>query len=171
MQGQITPAAPACTANLTFFGGPQGNTTIAAGGCSTLLNDFNLIDGFVQADFTVGSQPLTLFGHYLQNQEASDLDAAWASGFSYGKASNPMTWEFGYFYQSVEKDSQFGQFLDSDFGGGVTDTKGSVFRLGFAPAKNWVLNGTYFMNDRFVDAAGATQRNYDRYQLDLNFKF
>ena len=53
----------------------------------------------------------------------------------------------------------------------MTDTEGSVFRLGFAPARNWVINGTYFLNDRFVDATGATRRDYDRYQIDLNFRF
>ena len=26
-------------------------------------------------------------------------------------------------------------------------------------------------NKRFVDATGATERDYDRYQIDLNFKF
>jgi cell division protein FtsB len=171
VQGQITTAATGCTVNNVFFGGAQGNTTVTAGGCTRLANDFNLLEGLIQADMTVGSKPLVLFAHYLQNQEASDLDTAYAAGFSYGKASNPKTWEFGYLYQSVEKDSQFGQFTDSDFGGGVTDTEGSVFRLGYAPAKNWVLNGTYFMNQRFVDAPGATERDYDRYQLDLNFKF
>ena len=38
-------------------------------------------------------------------------------------------------------------------------------------AKNWVLNTTYFLNDRIVDATGATERDYDRYRIDLNFKF
>ena len=171
VEGQITAAATGCTVNNVFFGGAQGNTTVAAGGCTRLANDFNLLEGLVQADLTVGAKPLVLFAHYLQNQEASDLDTAYAAGFSYGKASNPKSWEFGYLYQSVEKDSQFGQFTDSDFGGGVTDTEGSVIRFGYAPAKNWVLNGTWFMNQRFVDAPGATERDYDRYQLDLNFKF
>jgi hypothetical protein len=46
-----------------------------------------------------------------------------------------------------------------------------VLKVGYAPAKNWVLNGTYFMNKRFVDAIGATASDYDRYQIDLNFKF
>ena len=73
--------------------------------------------------------------------------------------------------RSIEKDAQFGQFVDSDFGGGVTDVDGSIVKIGYAPAKNWVLNGTYFMNNRFVDAPGATERSYDRYQIDLNWKF
>jgi hypothetical protein len=171
VEGQITNAATGCAVNSAFFGGSQGNTTVVAGGCTRLANDFNLLEGLAQADMTVGGRPLVLFAHYLQNQEASNLDTAYSAGFVYGKASNPKSWEFGYLYQSVEKDSQFGQFTDSDFGGGVTDAEGSVIRFGYAPAKNWVLNGTYFSNQRFVDAPGAIERDYDRYQLDLNFKF
>ncbi|MGQ0383666.1 MAG: putative porin [Gammaproteobacteria bacterium] len=171
VQGEITTAATGCTVNNAFFGGPQGNTTVPVGSCATLANDFNLLEGLVQADFAIGGRPLVLFAHYLENQEASALNTAWAAGVTFGRASTPKSWEIGYLYQSVEKDSQFGQFLDSDFGGGVTDTEGSVLRIGYAPARNWVLNGTYFMNDRFVDAAGAIERDYDRYQLDLNFRF
>ena len=88
-----------------------------------------------------------------------------------------MTWEFGYAYQKTEKDALFGQFVDSDFGGGLTDTDGSVFKIAYVPAKNWTLNGTYFLNSRFIDVpitvAGApkTGLDYDRYQIDFNVKF
>ena len=77
-----------------------------------------MIEALAQAEFKVGAQPLTLFAHYTQNQEASDLDTGYSAGFVIGKAANPHTWEFGYTYQKTEKDAQFGQFVDSDFGGG-----------------------------------------------------
>jgi hypothetical protein len=171
VQGEITTAATGCTVNNAFFGGAQGNTTFSAGGCTRLANDFNLLEGLLQAEMTVGTRPLVFYANYLENQEAPDLDTAYALGLSFGRASAPRSWEIGYLYQSVEKDSQFGQFVDSDFGGGVTDTEGSVLRFGYAPARNWLLNGTYFMNDRFVDAPGAIEREYDRYQIDLNYRF
>ncbi len=173
VEGQVTTTnTTPCTANPAFFGGPQGNTTVLNGaGCPTLANDFNIVEGLVQADMTVGKYPLVLFAHYMQNQEAEDLDTAYNVGFALGKAGNPKSWEFGYLYQVVEKDSQFGQFTDSDFGGGVTDTEGSVIRFGYAPAKGWIVNGTYFLNQRFIDAPGATERDYDRYQIDLNYRF
>jgi hypothetical protein len=173
VQGQVTTTnAVPCTANQAFFGGPQGNTTVLNGaGCPTLLNDFNMIEALAQAEFNLGSQPVQIYAQYVQNQEADDLDTGYLAGFNFGKASNPYTWEFGYAYAVIEKDAQFGQFVDSDFGGGVTDVDGSIIKLGFAPAKNWVLNGTYFMNNRFIDAPGATEQNYDRYQIDLNWKF
>lgn len=174
VEGEVTTtnAAIACTANPAFFGGPQGNTTVTnPAGCALLANDFNMIEALAQAEMTVASQPLQLWGQYIRNNEADDLDTGWLAGFNWGKAANPMSWEFGYAYGAVGKDAQFGQFVDSDFGGGVTDVDGSIFKIGFAPAKNWVLNGTYFMNDRFVDAPGAIERSYDRYQIDFNWKF
>ena len=159
-------------ANTTFFGGPQGNTTVLnANGCPVLVNDYNMIEALGQAEFTIGNQPLQACVQFIQNQEVDDLDTGWLAGFNWGKASNPGTFEFGYAYGVIEKDAQFGQFVDSDFGGGVTDVDGSIFKIGYAPTKNWVLNGTYFMNNRFIDAPGATERSYDRYQIDLNWKF
>lgn len=170
--GQNTTTSATCTANGAFFGGPQGNTTVLnAAGCPVLANDFNMIEGIAQADFTLRDLPVTLFAEYIQNQEASSLDSGYALGFTVGKASNPHSWEFGYAYQVTGKDAQFAQFADSDFAGGTTDGDGSAFKVGYAPAKNWVLSGAYFMNNRFIDAPGATETSYDRYQIDMNFKF
>jgi outer membrane murein-binding lipoprotein Lpp len=174
VQGEVTTLSTSnpCVNNGAFFNGPQGNTTFTdALGCARLLNDYNMVEAIGQAEFNVGSQPVQVFAQAIQNQEADDLDTGWFAGFTYGKAGNPRTWDFGYAYGVMEKDASFGQFIDSDFGGGVTDVNGSVFRFGYAPAKNWLLNGTYFMNNRFIDAPGATERNYDRYQIDMNFKF
>jgi type II secretory pathway pseudopilin PulG len=148
-----------------FFEGSQGNTTVA----DLLAFDFNMVEVLAQVEFTAGAMPLVLFADYIQNQDADDLDTGYSAGITLGKAGNPGTWEFGYVYQSMEKDAQFGQFIDSDFGGGTTDSEGSVFKVGYAVAKNWVLNGTYFLNARNVDV--GTEVDYDRYQLDLNYKF
>jgi hypothetical protein len=174
VRGEVTTLSTSipCAPNTTFFGGPQGNSSVLDGdGCPTLLYDFNMVEALAQAEFAIGSQPFTIFAQYIQNQEADDLDTGYAAGFTFGKASNPRSFEFGYAYQVTEKDAQFGQFVDSDFGGGVTDVDGSVVKIAYAPARNWILNGTYFMNNRFVDAPGATESDYDRYQIDLNYKF
>ncbi|NJO34849.1 MAG: hypothetical protein HC869_18750 [Rhodospirillales bacterium] len=177
VQGEITTTGGACSANNAFFGGPQGNTTFTGGGCARLLNDYNVIEVLGQAELKVGALPLSIFVNAAQNRDADDLDTAIAGGFTLGRASAPRSWEFGYVYQQTEKDALFGQFVDSDFGGGVTDTKGSVFRVGYAPAQNWVLSGTYFMNDRFNDVpinlggTPATDVGYDRLQLDFNVRY
>ena len=173
VQGEVTTTSTLpCTANPAFFGGANGNTTVLdAAGCPTLLYDYNMVEAIAQAEFSLANRPVQVFAQYIQNQEADDLDTGWHAGFNVGKASDPNTWEFGYMYGVTEKDAQFGQFIDADFGGGLTDAKGSIFKVGYAPARNWVLNGTYLLNDRFVDAPGATERSYDRYQIDLNYKF
>lgn len=164
-----TTVSGVCTANPAFFGGPQGNSTYASGGCARLLYDFNDVQVLGQADFAIGKLPMSIFVDYMKNTEADDLDSAWAAGVVLGKASDPHTWEVGYAYQKGEKDSVFGQFHDSDFGGNLLDSKGSSLKVGYAPAKNWVFNGTYHINKRFVDV--GTPRDYKRLMLDLNYKF
>jgi Putative porin len=170
LQGQVTTAATGCSANSAFFGGAQGNTTFTdAAGCTRLLNDYNIVEALAQADFKLGHVPVALFGDWLRNQEASAHDTAWSLGFGVGKAADVHGWELGYAWQSLEKDAQFAQFTDSDFGGGITDTRGSVFKFGYMLAKGWMVNATYFLNQRFVDV--GTKSDYDRFQLDLNYKF
>lgn len=174
VQREITTANPAipCVNNPAFFGGPQGNTTVPDGnGCPTLLNDYDVLEAVGLAEFSLGGRPAQVFAQAIRNQEVDDLDTGWMAGFVFGKAADAGSWDFGYAYGVMEKDAQFGQFMDSDFGGGITDVNGSVFRFGYVPARNWLLQGTYYMNDRFVDAPGATERGYDRYMIDLNFKF
>ncbi len=100
------------------------------------------------------------------------------AGLSWGRASDPRTWEVGYFYQVVEKDALFAQFIDSDFGAGNTDARGGVIKAAYAPARNWVINATYMINDTNVDVpttvagvGSVNSRGYNRLQLDLNFRY
>lgn len=170
---------PAGQLNNTFFANSaNGNTTINVGdNCARLVNDFEIYEVLGQAEFGLGKIPLVVFANYGENTAADDLNNAWAAGFTIGRASDPRTWEFGYAYQKTEKDALFGQFVDSDFGGGITDVDGSVFKIVYAPAKNWTLNGTYFLNQRFIDVPSTvngvptTNLDYDRYQIDFNVKF
>ena len=77
-------------------------------------------------------------------------------------------------HQSLEKDALFAQLIDSDFGGGLTDTEGFVVRAGYAPVRNWVINASYFVNKLNVDVANSvaqTEVDYDRLQVDFNVKF
>jgi hypothetical protein len=158
-----------------------GNTTTAvgcqAGVTSCLQFDYNIMG--LSAEYALASvagRPLLFFADYAQNDDAV-LDTAWAGGVFYGKAANARTWEIGAFYQEAEKDALFGQFYDSDFGDGNTDTKGVVVKLGYAFAKNFVFNTTYFINELNNSAPASAvgtatrDREYKRLQLDLNYKF
>ncbi len=173
--------APCNNYNGTFFGNStNGNSTYVAGGCTRLQSDFAVANVLAQLDFNVGALPMTVFVDYMQNRKAevnlaagTKLDSAYAAGVTLNKASAPKSWEVGVIYQQSEADAVFGQFHDSDFGDGKTDTNGFALKGAFAPAANWTLSGTLFLNDLNNDTGSTTTTDldYKRLQLDLNFKF
>lgn len=179
-----------------FFGNSTTTgTVICRGGISPCLaNDFDVIELLGEVTFNVAGRPLTLFADYANNGKAdfrnvttnpttnipAGLDTAYAAGFTYGRASNPRTWEIGYTFQKVEKDALFGQWVDSDFAAGATDGDGGAFRFAYQFARNWRANVTYLMNKTNNDVAAAVtfptsrnvfDRDYKRLQLDLNMTF
>jgi hypothetical protein len=194
--------------NPLFGGSAFGNTTTTsaalcsrtlAAGTACLLSDYDITEVFGDLTTSVGGKPLRFFVDYAQNSAAEvnptalkKLDTAYAFGATFGAATAVKgTWEFGVLYQQLEKDALFGQFVDSDFGDGNTDTQGYVLRGGYTVARNWTVNATLFLNDLSNDVPqavtvfnGATpapfdtttingvfDRDYKRLQLDLNFRF
>lgn len=168
----------------TFFGGSSNGNTTTTVGCfpgqsPCLLNDYNLVEGFAEYSVPVAGRPLSLYADYIRNDAAvNSMDTAYSAGIQYGRASNPRTWEIGYFYQKVEKDSLNAQFVDSDFAGGNSDGKGGTFKAAYAFARNWTLNLTYFMNKTNIDVpvnvagvGSVLDRDYKRLQVDMNFKY
>ena len=185
------------------------STTTSAAICRSgiatcLANDFNIAELQGELAMTVAGKPLTLFVDYAQNGAADfrnvsatpssnipeGLDTAYAFGATFGRASAPRTWEIGYVYQKTEKDSLYGQWIDSDFAAGNTDGDGSVFKFGYAFARNWRLNATYIVSKTNNDVAVRvptgflgctatstsancfrTDRDYKRLQIDLNMTF
>ena len=167
----------------------NGNSTITGNinGAATqvLAYDYNVLVLSGEMGMPLFDLPFALWADYAVNT-ASDVDAnkAWAIGAMLGKASNAKTWEAGLFYQSIDKDALFAQLIDSDFGGGISDADGWVLKAGYAPVKNITLNGTYFLNTRTVCGTGNSPNNrecgsgipsydldYNRWQLDVNYKF
>ena len=156
----------------------NGNTVNADG---SLTDDFHVLQGSVEFNTKIGAWPLQIFADYAKNSGASAQDKAYSAGFMFGKAADKHTWEFGYAYEKLEKDAYYGGFVDSDFGGGFTDTKGSVFRIAYAPAKNWTVNATYFLNklnvsglsNVAIQSAALNEQNeeYKRLQLDFTVKY
>jgi hypothetical protein len=157
---------------------PNGNTTISIpSGTSTvavLANDYQVINLGAEFNTTLSTLPFQIWADVAQNQDADDLDTAWSAGVLFGKASNYRTWELGAAYQVIEKDALFAQLIDSDFAGGNSDADGFVLRAAYAPVRNWVLNATYFINERNADVANSVGQvgvDYDRLQVDFNVKF
>ena len=79
------------------------------------------------------------------------------------------SWEASYTYQDLERDAVFGLWTDSDFGGGGTDTSGHVFRGAYALSDKTNVAFAYFMNQ--IGENAGNELDYDRLQLDLNFKY
>jgi hypothetical protein len=176
----------ACQYNNPFWSGGSayGNTTITQGtgtsAIQVLKYDYNVLEIGGEMGFTVFDLPLSIWADYARNMaDDVEYDTAWGAGAYLGKASDRRTWEAGFLYQSIDKDALYAQMIDSDFGGGNTDTEGWVLKAGYAPVKNIVLNATYFINTLNKDVApisGPTYEigrdlSYDRLQLDVNYKF
>ena len=166
--------------NTTYTGAaPQVGSSTS---CTRLLSDFNVITGLVQFDTKFGAYPFSVFVDYMKNNAAKlnptvnrTLDSASAIGVTFNKAGAPGTWELSAVYEQNGKDAVFGQFVDSDFGGGATDAKGFSFKGAWVPATNWTLNGTYFVNKLNYDGVASNntkfELDYKRVQLDLNYKY
>jgi type II secretory pathway pseudopilin PulG len=186
--GQLVAAAGVFDLNSVrgrnpFYNGiSNGNTTTTVAcitGSPCLLNDYNLLELSAEYGFAAAWRPLWLYADYMRNDAARNgLGTAWSAGLSYGKAANPRSWEIAWYYQDVEKDALYGQYIDSDWGAGNTDARGHALKFGYALAKNWVFNATYMFLETNVDVAADVagrgkvfDRDYQRLQLDFNFKY
>lgn len=163
----------ACQYNSPLYNNnANGNTTFRVGTGTTnyLTYDYEILELAAQVGVTVFELPFAIWANYAQNL-ASDVeyDEAYGIGVLLGRAGNTHSWEAGLFYQSLDKDALFGQFVDSDFGDGKTDTEGWALKAGYAPVRNVAVNATYFLNTLNKDV--GTELDYDRLQLDLNYKF
>ncbi|MBM0105050.1 putative porin [Steroidobacter sp. S1-65] len=154
-----------------FADNPNGNSVTAD---NELIYDYQVVNLSAEYSAMLGELPMQLWADVAQNQDPDELDTAWSAGVLFGKASNYRTWELGTFYQVIEKDALFAQLIDSDFAAGVSDAEGWVLRAGYAPVRNSLINATYFLNKRNVDApnrAGQRDVDYQRLQLDFSVKF
>ena len=136
---------------------------------NTYLYDYEELELFAELGFELFGRPAMVFGDWVQNQAADDDDTAYALGFTYGAAKNKGEWQLGYVYQKLEADSVLGLLTDSDFGGGGTDSKGSIIKGSYVLAKNFNADFTYFINDAGLKSGNPI--GFKRLQLDLSFKY
>jgi len=154
----------------TFFGSTtnfQGNSFDPL--TNTYLYDYNELELFGEFVFDVLGQPTTLFANYVNNADADDFDTGWVVGLAVGNAKVKNGWELSYAYQDLEADAVLALLTDSDFGGGGTDNKGSVIRGIYGLSDKTNVAATYFINT--IDENVGDKADYNRLQLDLNFKY
>lgn len=131
--------------------------------------DYDEIEGFAELAFKLLGQPASLFVDYVKNSDADEYDTGWAAGAQLGLAKAKGSWEVSYAYQDLERDAVFGLWTDSDFGGGGTDTTGHVLRSAYALSDKTNLAVSYFLNE--IGENQGSEVDYDRLQLDVNFKY
>lgn len=128
---------------------------------------FELADLIAEIGADIGV-PASVYGNFVQNQDADDDDTGYMVGLKLGKTKEPGSVDFNYNYRELEANAVLGAFSDSDFIGGGTDGKGHKVSLGVQLTK--VLKGqvTYFMNEIGLD---GDSKDYDRLQIDVAGKF
>ena len=158
--------------NLPFYNEiPKGNSVDAQ---LRYIYEYKDTEIFLQFDTSIAGLPLQLFAQTTHNGEVDEQDSGIAYGARLGSAREPGQWDVALAYHDIEADSVIGTFNDSDFGGGGTGANGLVFKARYVLAKNIALAGTYFSNT--VNANSSTvsslpELDYDRLQLDVEFKF
>lgn len=142
--------------------------------------DFNQLNPSLELASVVGGYPVSLFTDWAHNTSVtgSSSDDGYVFGLKIGKASSPFFsfadglnlksgWEAGYYYERIEQDAAFDEFVDSDFGGGGTNRKGHVWWLTLAALKSSTMGFKY-------SAAGqvkGAKAGENRAQVDWITKF
>jgi hypothetical protein len=153
--------------NSTKTGSVSGSTTNKA---YTL--DYAPVELFAELGlWFIKGYPVTVYGQYVFNPEADDLETGYLAGVSVGKAKNPRTFEVGYSYAELQKDAVVGAFTDSDRWGGGTDGRGHKVYGRYQIFKNLQAGATWFFANEKSIADASKTKDYDRVQLDLVASF
>lgn len=140
-----------------------GNALAADG---TYLNNYEELELFGELNTKIAGLPFSAFFDWVENQDADEDETGYSVGLQLGKAKDPGSWQMAYIYQDLEADAVLGLTTDSDFGGGGTDSKGHIIKGGYALNKNTAFKLSYFINEN-----GDLETDYDRLQVDVEFKY
>lgn len=131
---------------------------------------FKLYEGFGQLDFSNLPVPLSIYGQYVNNTDASnDQDTGWLAGMK----SKIYGFNLDYNYRDVQRNAVVGAFTDSDFANGFTGSRGSKLKVSYDLDKNFALGATYFMATSDQTNANINKKDSDinTLQLDAEAKF
>ncbi|MBT8097792.1 MAG: putative porin [Woeseia sp.] len=149
-----------------YDGGANGNSVDLNG---DYIYDYKNTELFAELSTKVGDWPLKVYAHATQNNEVSVEDSAYAVGAKLGSAKKDGEIEFSWTYMDTEADAVIGTFSDSDFGDGNTGTDGHMLKAKYSVSKKIFIGGTLFLNN--VDRIQGNEHDYNRLQLDVEFKF
>jgi hypothetical protein len=146
-----------------------GNSTVLKNGVEVYEFDYNIFNASVDVSFNLFDMPLSVYGDYVNNDDADDLETGYIAGVKLGKAKEKGSWQLQYQYEDLEANATLGLVTDSDFAGGGTDGKGHKFSGKYAINKKWALSVTYFDNTKGMDL--GNDADYKRLQVDTIFKY
>jgi len=153
--------------NAPFYDGKARGNSVDIN--DNLILEYRQLNIFTELHTRIGELPITVFADFVRNSDAPMADSGFSFGGAVGKVADPGTWQASYVYQDLEADALIATYTDSDFGGGGTDNKGHVIRGKYSLRDGWALAGSLFLNE--VDEFAGNPHDYDRLQLDLEFKF
>ncbi len=153
--------------NEPFYNGSANGNSVDANG--DYIYGYKNTELFAELGTKIGGWPLKVYVQAVQNNEVSVEDLGIAVGAKVGSAKKDGEMEFSWTYLDSEADSVIGTFNDSDFGGGGTDSDGHILKAKYAVSSKIALGGTLFLNN--VDRFRGTEHDYNRLQLDVEFKF
>jgi hypothetical protein len=146
-----------------------GNSTINENGEEVYEYDYNLYNLSLGVSFNLFDMAVTLYGDYVENDDADDLETGYLAGVKLGKAKAQGSWQVQYQYEDLEADATLGLITDSDFMGGGTDGEGHKFSAKYMIDNAWYVGTTYFDGSRGVDL--GNDADYTRLMLDTGFKY
>ena len=142
-----------------------GNTSVNG----EYLYDYTLYNASLGLGFSLFDMSMTVYGDYVENDDADDLETGWLAGIKLGSAKKKGSWQLQYQYEDLEADATLGLITDSDFMGGGTDGEGHKFSGKYMLNNNWYLGATYFDGNTGVDL--GDDADYQRLMLDTGFKY
>ena len=146
-----------------------GNSAVIKNGKEVYEYDYNLYNLSLGVSFKLFDMAVTLYGDYVENDDADDLETGYLAGVKLGKAKAQGSWQVQYQYEDLEADATLGLITDSDFMGGGTDGEGHKFSAKYMIDNAWYVGTTYFDGSRGVDLGNDV--DYTRLLLDTGFKY
>jgi hypothetical protein len=150
----------------------KGTSTTGYGNTITnfkYANNYMLGEGILALSQTVMDLPVTLYADWVLNNGANHFNRAYLVGLVLNKAKNEGSWEFGYNFRQLEKDSVVGAFCDSDFAGGGTNADGHQAYVTYVPADGVKTSLTFFRDRKNLDK--TLNPFYNRFQADVVLSF
>ncbi|HVK62017.1 MAG TPA: putative porin [Bdellovibrionales bacterium] len=144
-----------------FFGNSNDGTVYT--------EDYNVLSAGLEVAYDWGF-PVSVYGEYAKNQKLSEESTAFIYGVRTGRLKDAGDWIFAIDQRSVQKDSTFGAFTDSDSFGGGTNGRSLRVTGAYNITKSLGVQLSAFTGE-FGIASGETALDRNRYHIDINARF